>query len=250
MSALLPVAQGVALHASLTRAANAARAVGDSRTKGQLMADTLVHRVIRAESERVEGSAVPDRGPRVPVGVTITIPVTTLAGGLDPAELHADGVPPEVLPAEMARHLIAAGLDDPASAAHCWFRRLFVDPGGRLIAMTTRSRDFPAGLAGFLAQRGGGICATPWCDAPVRHTDHIVPADDGGTTDARNGQGLCEACNHAKQAPGWHQRQRPDRAVETVTPTGHRYRSRAPAPPGWHEPRYLLTRPGVYTLTA
>jgi hypothetical protein len=57
---------------------------------------------------------------------------------------------------------------------------------------------------------------------------------DGGKTEADNGQGLCEACNYAKQAPGWRARQTRRRAgpvIETVTPTGHTYRSRAPEPP-------------------
>ncbi|TYL55008.1 DUF222 domain-containing protein [Nocardioides sp. BGMRC 2183] len=246
VSALLPVAQGVAVHAALTRAADQARASGDPRSKGQVMADTLVHRITRS-------AAVPGEEPVVPVGVTITIPVTALAGGHDAAEIHANGTAPETLPAEIARTLIAAGLTDPATTAHCWYRRLFVDPAGRLVALTSRSRDFPPGLADFLDLRGGGICATPWCDAPIRHTDHIQPAHQGGPTSAINGQGLCEACNHAKQATGWTQRPQPDgtgQAVQTITPTGHHYQTRPPTPPGWRQPHYVLTQPGVYTLTA
>jgi hypothetical protein len=46
-----------------------------------------------------------------------------------------------------------------------------------------------------------------------------------------NGQGLCEACNHAKQAMGRTARPRPGprHTIETTTPTGHRYTSTAPA---------------------
>ena len=47
--------------------------------------------------------------------------------------------------------------------------------------------------------------------------------------------GLCEACNHTKQAPGWTQDVIDDllarHTVQTTTPTGHRHRSRAPTPP-------------------
>ncbi len=49
-----------------------------------------------------------------------------------------------------------------------------------------------------------------------------------------NGQGLCEACNYAKEAPGW----RTDlitsdrHLVEITTPTGHRYRSSPSPQPG------------------
>jgi hypothetical protein len=42
LTALLPVAQAVAVHAALTGAAARAKAAGDPRTKGQIMADTLV----------------------------------------------------------------------------------------------------------------------------------------------------------------------------------------------------------------
>jgi hypothetical protein len=46
---------------------------------------------------------------------------------------------------------------------------------------------------------------------------------------AANAQGLCEACNYAKQAVGWRARPGPAGDVETTLPTGHRYRTRAPA---------------------
>ena len=44
LTALLPVKDGVAALAALTRAADAARAAGDERSRGQVMADTLVAR--------------------------------------------------------------------------------------------------------------------------------------------------------------------------------------------------------------
>ena len=45
LSALLPAAQGVAVWATLTRVADQARAAGDPRSRGQVMADTLVERI-------------------------------------------------------------------------------------------------------------------------------------------------------------------------------------------------------------
>jgi hypothetical protein len=48
-----------------------------------------------------------------------------------------------------------------------------------------------------------GTCRTPWCDAPIRHGDHITDAADGGPTSYTNGQGLCERCNQTKNLPGW-----------------------------------------------
>lgn len=79
LTALLPVAQAVAAHAALTAAADTARAAGDERGKGQVMADTLVERVTgqaQADAVPVEvqvvmsGRAVrrcghPGAGPRV-----------------------------------------------------------------------------------------------------------------------------------------------------------------------------------------
>ena len=45
LSALLPVAQGVAIWAALLKAADSATATGDPRTRGQLMADELTNRI-------------------------------------------------------------------------------------------------------------------------------------------------------------------------------------------------------------
>lgn len=242
VTGLLPVAQGVAVHAALGRDADALRAQGDARTRGQLMADLLVARVTGAD-------LAADAPTPVPVLVNLTMSDTTLLGGHAPGQVGADGVAPEVLPAEIARLLLARTLDANIGA---WIRQLYVDHTGRLLGMTSKQRCFADGLADFIGQRDLGICRTPYCDAPIRHRDHVVAASAGGTTDADNGQGLCEACNHAKQAPNWRQRAIDDirHAVETITPSGHRYRSTAPPPVGWREPRWVRERPGVYTLVA
>ena len=96
--------------------------------------------------------------------------------------------------------------------------------------MDSTARIFPTKLAQFLRLRDQR-CRTPWCDAPIRHADHVEAADDGGPTTATNGQGLCEACNYNKQAIGWRAKPRPGpgHEVETITPTGHTYSSTAPA---------------------
>ena len=90
-----------------------------------------------------------------------------------------------------------------------WLRRLYTAPGtGDLVAMDSRARLFPPGLRRFVTVRDA-TCRTPYCDAPIRHLDHIVPWHDGGETTAANGAGLCEACNHTKETPGWTIRPRP-----------------------------------------
>ena len=66
LTALLPVKDGVAAYAALTRTADSARAAGDTRGKGQLMADTLVDSVLDSASARDDAvtrwSATPASG--------------------------------------------------------------------------------------------------------------------------------------------------------------------------------------------
>jgi hypothetical protein len=75
--------------------------------------------------------------------------------------------------------------------------------------------------------------------APIRHLDHAKDHAKGGNTSARNGQGLCEACNHAKQADGCTAEplDGPVHTIQITTPTGHRYLSTVPTtgPPLWRE---------------
>jgi hypothetical protein len=104
--------------------------------------------------------------------------------------------------------------------------------------MDSRRRCFTPTQRRFIQIRDQ-TCRTPWCDAPIRHTDHITPANHHGPTQVNNGQGYCQACNHTKQAPGWHTHVAPGPGPHTVqitTPTGHRYQSRAPDPPATTSP--------------
>ena len=127
--------------------------------------------------------------------------------------------------------MCSSDLATALAEAHATLRRLYTTSAGSLVAMDSRSRTFPASLGLFIDLRDQS-CRTPWCDAPIRHRDHVVPDHAGGPTSAGNGQGLCEACNQAKEAPGFAATAR-DGVVTTITPTGHRVRSRAPAlPPG------------------
>ncbi|MCW2133316.1 HNH endonuclease [Arthrobacter sp. VKM Ac-2550] len=115
-----------------------------------------------------------------------------------------------------------------------WVRRLYTAPGtGQLLGMDSRARLMPAGMQRMLQARDQ-LCRTPWCDAPIRHHDHVVPWRDAGATSEVNGQGLCEACNLAKESEGWHAQRIPGprHTVETTTPTGHTYQSTAPPLPG------------------
>ncbi|WP_193612467.1 HNH endonuclease [Nocardioides lijunqiniae] len=218
VTALLPVKQGVSVHASLIAAANTARAQGDERTKGQVMADTLVERVTGTPAEET---------PRVELKLVMTD--QSLLGLTDDAA-HLAGYGP--VPAPWARALAK----DAMGKARAFIRRLYVAPStGKLLGMDSRARLAPKALADFVSTRDQDLCRTPWCGAPVAQIDHVQAFEAGGRTSAANLQGLCQRCNLAKQAHGWTALPiaGPGRhTVETTSPTGHRYRSRAPAPPG------------------
>jgi hypothetical protein len=213
VTALLPVAQGVSVFAALRREADTRC---DGRSRGQVMADTLVERVTGRES------AVP-----TPIAVNLVLSDATLLGGDNtPAEISGYGP----IPAAVARKMVARSVTDRQSRAT--LRRLYAHPRtGALVSMESRSRLFPRGLATFIELRDQR-CRTPYCDAPIRHRDHAQPWAEGGPTTVENGLGLCERCNYAKEAAGWRVSTSMDEnhthIAEFTTPTGRRYRSGAP----------------------
>jgi hypothetical protein len=223
LTALVPMAQGVQAYAQLKKHAQAAKATGDERGTGQIMADTLIERVT---------SRQPGAADAVPVTINLLVSDQSLLADGDQSGVVVEGMPAGagVVPAPVVRHLAAQGID----AGAAWLRAIYVDPNGRLLATTSKARFHPPGLADLLRAREQGICATSWCDAQVRHIDHITPHAEGGATSLDNGQGLCARCNHAKQAPGWRQKATDlngRHGVETTTPTGHKSVFVAPEPP-------------------
>ncbi|MEK0154256.1 HNH endonuclease [Arthrobacter oryzae] len=227
LTALLPVTAGVAVHAALTRQADTLRSAGDTRSRGQIMADDLV--------DRISGT------PGGISGIEIQLVMTDRAlfqRDSEPARLPGYGV----VPAGWARAAVAGlqqgGGGQCDAALTTWLRRLYTAPGtGELVAMDSRARIFPDGLRRFIQARDD-TCRTPYCDAPIRHHDHIVAWHHGGPTSHSNGSGLCESCNYAKESPGWHTEPRPGprHTLQVQTPTGHTYRSTAPPLPGTSSP--------------
>lgn len=215
VTALLPVAQGVAVYAALKRAADT---TFDDRSRGQIMADTLVERTTGRPAEQP-----------VPMTLNLVMADTTLAGDDESPAWLADYGP---IPAGFARTLTGGAADPELKST---LRRLYRHPqSGQLVAMESRAQLFPKGLSTLLELRDR-TCRTPYCDAPIRHHDHAVPRRRHGPTSALNGLGLCEAGNYAKEAPGWSVRtEEVDGAhtAEFTTPTGAVYRSTAPPLPG------------------
>lgn len=271
LSALLPLKDGVAAYAALNRAADTARARGDERTRGQVMADTLVHRVMRPGNASTTGGTSVTGGASATGGTSMaagalptdgvdarTAASTWSAGPVVTEDQPAPAAPTPgieiqlimtdhalfgesetparvvghgTLPARLARQLAAEATEKQLA----WFRRLYTDPeDGRLVAMESARRLFPPGMAQFVTTRDQS-CRLLKCDAPIRNIDHVVPAAEGGPTTIENAQGLCERCNQVKEQFGWHSCVGPDGRVTVTTPTGHTYTDSAPPLP--HEPR-------------
>ena len=226
LTALLPVTAGVAVHAALSRHADTLAGTGDGRSRGQIMADDLV--------ERVTGTPGGITGIEIQLVMTDR---TLLQGDSEPARLPGYGIVPAAWARVPSRTPRQGRLGPPlrkwrmsrmrlrgmspfhffffffstsrGTPPYVWLRRLYTAPGtGELIAMDSRARLFPAGLRRFIQARDD-TCRTPYCDAPIRHHDHIIPWHHGGTTTHGNGAGLCEACNHTKETPGWRAKPRP-----------------------------------------
>lgn len=180
LTALLPVAQGVAVYAGLNRAADSARSTGTVEsggvvpTRGQIMADTLV--------ERVTGT------PGGYTGINLDLVMTDRSlfqGDSEPARLKGYGI----VPSEWARTMFAGKQGHVASNQNeefpVWLRRLYTAPAtGELLATDSKARLFTGRLRHFIETRDH-TCRTPYCDAPIRHIDHIVPWRSGGQNQLR-----------------------------------------------------------------
>ncbi|WP_431231549.1 DUF222 domain-containing protein [Mycolicibacterium psychrotolerans] len=229
VTALLPVAQGVSVYAALKREADVCC---DARSRGQVMADTLIERVTGRPADQP-----------VPIAVNVVISDHALLGAEQGAAAIAGY---GSVPSAVAQKMILDTVADARSRAT--LRRLYATPtSGALVALESRSRLFPKGLADFIGLRDQR-CRTPYCDAPVRHRDHATPHWRGGATSGVNGLGTCEACNYTKEAPGWKVvtavADDGTHTAEFTTPTGAHYHSAAPPMPG--TPKIPLSQAELY----
>ena len=203
------------------------------------------------------GHPPPPRTPRRPgtPAIQLSVIMTDKAlFGLDnePAHIIGSGS----IPAPLARALLAHHAD---TGTTIWTRRFYTNPTHtQLLTADHHQRLFPTTAAQFLITRDQ-TCRTPYCDAPIRHLDHIKNHTDGGPTNTTNGQGLCAACNLIKNTPGWTATTTPDgrrttltnnnpttptepdtgtgtqnTGITITTPTGHTHHSTPPPPPRTH----------------
>ncbi|RTL69644.1 MAG: DUF222 domain-containing protein [Pseudonocardiaceae bacterium] len=197
LSAVLPVEQGVACFAALRRVVVEHWVDPDpvTRTRGQLMADTLVERLTGVDA------AAP-----IAVELQVLVPVESL---LDPQA---------PLPAELPGYGPTDLLD---RAVWAGWRRLFTE-GGNVVGGDSRRRAFAGVLADLVRTRDRGRCAEVGCDAPIQHLDHVDRWSDGGPTSLGNGRGACAFHNLVREQPGWRIESRGGTRT-TTTPTGRRY---------------------------
>ncbi|APX00635.1 hypothetical protein BWQ92_01890 [Arthrobacter sp. QXT-31] len=265
LTALLPAHEGVAAYTALSAHADALRSAGDPRSKNQAMADTLVESVtgtpggisgidinlVMTDRTLLQADSEPAR-----LTGYGTVPAAWARELLNPEqaserggeESHGQGRCPEGSSQQASGQATVgrqdasgsnasgskAGHKDTVKELKIWLRRLYTAPDtGDLVAMDSKRRLFPPPLRRFI-QVHDDTCRTPYCDAPIRHHDHIIPWHNNGPTSITNGAGLCEACNHTKELPGWKAQPRPGprHTIEITTPTGHTYHSTAPPLPG------------------
>ena len=177
----LPAEQAAACVGALHRAVHEHYVTAESvtRSRGQILADTLVERLTGQTFAR-----------DVAVEVQVVMPVETLLdpGSAIPAQIAGHGP----IPAQIARELLAT------TAGRKTFRRL-IARDGIVIGGDSRRRAFDGVLETFIRARDGDRCTEPYCDAPIRHIDHVNRWADGGRTEFVNGRGLCEFHNHARE---------------------------------------------------
>ena len=189
LGALLPVKDGVAVHKSLLDEADRRKAAGDPRSRGAIMADTLVRRVLAPHMASADGPA------ELPLMINIVVPDTVLLGNSN-ASGFVEGfgsVPGDLLREWIATHA-EQGVQD-------WVRRLYQQPStGQLVAMDKDGRKFDGRLAEYLRLRDR-YCRNRWCNAPIRHLDHAKDHAKGGRTSAHNGQGAVRGVQPRQAGP-------------------------------------------------
>lgn len=218
LQALLPGLEGQAVWTGLEQRAGVIRGTGDQRSKDQIKADLLVEGLISyltylEDSDDASGTQQKRKRPRPAVQVQLVMTDASLLGHSETAA-RAHGLGP--VPAPVAREWAREAVEEERAE----LIRLWTRPGtGKLVAMDSKRRLFPTSLARYITTRDH-LCRTPWCGAPIRQLDHVIPHARGGATSSGNAQGLCVQCNEHKDNPGWHHVPGAGGAVTITTPTG------------------------------
>ncbi len=191
LTAHLNAVDAAAIHERLTGAAIAVRDTGDPRTVGalraDLLADALLDRHTDDDTEHILGVF---QG--ITPNVVVTVPVETLLGGDEPANL--EGVGP--IDAATARRLTAE--------APSLYRLLTHPETGAALSLGRTRYQVPESLRMWLRVRDGS-CRFPMCGIGTRRSDldHTVDWQHGGPTDHGNLAHLSRGHHTLKHHGGW-----------------------------------------------
>src|SRR5690625_1725020 len=223
VTAELPTQQGLAVMDALTkltdkRLAKAAKDPKATKTNGEAGA-----------AEPTEGQSLSRDQTMADIFVELLTGQTTATGVraevivvMDDTTLFGDADVPAWVPGHgpLPSRMVKDWLADPA--AEKFIRRMYTRPSdGQLVALESRRRRFPDGLANMILLRDD-TCATPGCNSPIEDADHRQPWAAGGPTSWANATGLCKRCNQRKENRGWQYSGTIDE-LTVITPTGHRY---------------------------
>ncbi|AXK46636.1 HNH endonuclease signature motif containing protein [Brachybacterium saurashtrense] len=188
--ATIPGIDAARIRKGLSVAAEAARASGDRRGHQQIMADLFADALV-GRGDGIDPTTLD-------VGIVITDRSLLAPAHADAATIEGFGpVPYDHVREEMLR---AAQRGEQDTDTSLTLRRLYTDPeDGQLVAVEARSRSFPDSLRRFLTL-AHQTCRAPYCDAPIRQMDHIVPWSRGGPTSLENGNGLCGGDNQKESS--------------------------------------------------
>ena len=250
VSARVPALEARQIHKQLSLEAERRRSKGGRQGHGALMADAFLDTFL----SRGDGTRAPLT---LELGVIITDRALFRPDVGDAAHLEGYGA----VPVEAVREQLRAATTEPKDpaddpfgkagpAVRTVFRRLYMHPtSGELVAMDATSREFPAAMKRFLTWRDTS-CRGPYCNASLRHCDHIVPVSRGGPTSLVNGEWLCVRCN-AKElsAASVERSEGTDGSTHRVVWTGHSgvRRTTTPTPLLWEtapRPRNTPTEEG------
>lgn len=235
VAAHLPALEAMKIRKRLSLEAERLRASGDRRGHQQIQADSFVDTLLGEE----DGMDRTD----LDLGVIITDRTLLHPGRGELAQIEGYGtVPFEAVREDFAGslHGLAHGADEAlgadAPAVRLALRRLYTHPRtGELVAVESVGRAFPPALARFIRWRDM-TCRGPFCNAPIRHCDHIRSHAAGGPTSLDNGQGLCAFCNDKEQQTASVERD-PDSTGHRVTWTSPHGTSRTTGPAALTSPQ-------------
>lgn len=152
--------------------------------------------------------------------VFVTVPVLTLLGGNEPAELEGFGP----IDPDTARNL----------AAHAkGFTRILTHPETGTVLSVGRDRyTVPKDLRRTVLVRDK-TCRHPGCNrpGPVCDLDHTIPWHHGGTTSYDNLAALCRKHHMLKTTGYWHYHQPQPGTLTATSPTGKTYTTLPQPPP-------------------